>query len=309
LLFCRVGISKISNYVKWEQNISNVFTVLSGVQQGGILSPYLFIVYVDDMLEKLNGMGCKFMGYIIGAIMYADDLIFMSNSVHQLQLMLQVCEQELSNLGLNINCLKSACMRVGSRADFPCVKLKLSSGDICWTKEIKYLGVYIKSGQKFLCEMSYSKGKFYRSANAILNKLGSYRNSMVALKLISSIALPVLLYAIEALNLNNSQIVSLEHTWNKALFKIFSTFNADIIRQCLFYGDYLPVSHLNAIYKMNFFNKLLTVDNPLLNFIASKMNVNEIENLSRKFNCINSTTFMNKFHCIVRDNFRQSIHI
>ena len=46
--------------------------------------------------------------------------------------------------------------------------------------------------------MSYAKGKFYASANAILNKLGKCRNNMVALKLVSSIALPILLYGIEA---------------------------------------------------------------------------------------------------------------
>src|SRR6266516_6471782 len=95
--------------------------------------------------------------------------------------------------------------------------------------------------------MSYGKGKFYRSANAILNKLGKCRNNMVALKLVSSIALPILLYGIEALSLSNSQIASLEHTWNRAVFKIFSTFDDQIIKQCLFYGDHLSVSHLYAI--------------------------------------------------------------
>ena len=232
-----------------------MFKVLSGVRQGEILSPYLFIVYVDDMLERLNSMGCKFFGYIIGAIMYADALISMSNSIYQLQLMLQACEHELSILGLKINFTKSACMRVGQRANYHCVQLKLSSGEISWTNEVKYLGIYMKSGQKFLCEMSYGKGKFYRSANAILNKLGKCRNNMVALKLVSSIALPILLYGIEALSLSNSQIASLEHTWNRAVFKIFSTFDDQIIKQCLFYGDHLPVSHLYAIHKMNFSKK------------------------------------------------------
>jgi len=301
--------SKIYNFVQWENCSSNMFKVLSGVRQGGILSPYLFIVYVDDMLERLNSMGCKFFGYIIGAIMYADDLIFMSNSVYQLQLMLELCEHELSLLGLKINFTKSTCMWVGQRANFSCMNLKLSSGEISWSKEVKYLGIYVKSGQKFLCEMSYAKGKFYRSANAILNKLGKCRDNMVALKIVSSVALPTLLYGIEAQSLSNAQITSLEHTWNRAVFKIFSTFDVDILKHCLFYGGHLPVSHLYTIHKMNFLKKLLIVDNPVINFIASKMNGDEVEKLSIKFNCSNSKEFSNKFQTIIREQFKSQMNI
>ena len=81
--------------------------------------------------------------------------------------------------------------------------------------------MYIKAGDKFKCDMTNNKSKFYRSANAILSKVGKFRNNMVVMHLISTISLPTLIYGIEALNLGKSVISSLDHTWNKAFFKVF----------------------------------------------------------------------------------------
>ena len=55
--------------------MSDSFAVSNGVRQGGILSPYLFCVYMDDLSKKLNNVdaGC-FMGTaLINNLMYADD--------------------------------------------------------------------------------------------------------------------------------------------------------------------------------------------------------------------------------------------
>jgi len=35
--------------VKWSINFSSPFTVTNGVRQGGVLSPYLFAVYLDKL--------------------------------------------------------------------------------------------------------------------------------------------------------------------------------------------------------------------------------------------------------------------
>ena len=39
---------------------NNEFTISNGVRQGGVLSPYLFSVYVDQLSESLNAVrtGC-----------------------------------------------------------------------------------------------------------------------------------------------------------------------------------------------------------------------------------------------------------
>ena len=46
--------------VRWNNSLSIPFGVSNGVGQGSVLSPILFSVYLDDLLEKLrvSGVGC-----------------------------------------------------------------------------------------------------------------------------------------------------------------------------------------------------------------------------------------------------------
>jgi len=51
--------------------------VFCGVRQGGVLSPILFNLYIDDLFNEIENsqLGCQFLGMNIGCIMYADDIL------------------------------------------------------------------------------------------------------------------------------------------------------------------------------------------------------------------------------------------
>ena len=44
-------------FVRWGATTSTQFTVANGVKQGGIISPILFNVYMDDLSIALNSSG------------------------------------------------------------------------------------------------------------------------------------------------------------------------------------------------------------------------------------------------------------
>ena len=68
------------------------FTVSNGVRQGGILSPWLFAVYVDDISKQLSDArsGCFIVHWCINHVMYADDICLLAPSALGLQKFLEM---------------------------------------------------------------------------------------------------------------------------------------------------------------------------------------------------------------------------
>ena len=70
-----------------------IFFVGNGVKQGGIISPILFNIYMDDLSMHLNSSGIG--GYLgtafINHLCYADDLCLISLSSSGMQQLLHIC--------------------------------------------------------------------------------------------------------------------------------------------------------------------------------------------------------------------------
>ena len=62
--------------------MSESFAIHCGVRQGGILSPYLFAIYVDDLIDQIrrSGHGLRIGSVVIGCVAYADDIAVLSAS-------------------------------------------------------------------------------------------------------------------------------------------------------------------------------------------------------------------------------------
>ena len=85
--------------VRWGSSVSEPFHVSNGVRQGGILSPFLFNLYMDGLSDNLNACktGCVVGSILVNHLMYADDLVIVSPSSTGLQSLLQIC----SNYGVD----------------------------------------------------------------------------------------------------------------------------------------------------------------------------------------------------------------
>ena len=135
---------------------------------------------MDDIAKKIiaRGIGCHMSFICTGIFLYAYDLFLIVPSVHTLQIMLNICETELSWLDMRINVNKSVCIRFGQRFDIQCANLITDSGDeLKLVDECRYLGVYLVSARIFKCSWNNEKCAFYRAFNAIFGRLGRSASS------------------------------------------------------------------------------------------------------------------------------------
>ena len=74
------------------------------MRQGGVLSPILFTIYIDDLLLELEkkGVGCYWNNYFVGAVCYADDIALLAPSPAALRMMLNTCSTILSSAGPSV---------------------------------------------------------------------------------------------------------------------------------------------------------------------------------------------------------------
>jgi len=64
----------------------------AGVRQGGVLSPVLFAVFMDTLIERLRrlGLGCRISDQFYGCLLYADDILLLSHSANAMRRMLMI---------------------------------------------------------------------------------------------------------------------------------------------------------------------------------------------------------------------------
>ena len=130
-------------------NLSEPFHVTNGVRPGGVLRPYLFAVYLDDLsLEPSNIKA----GYYIGEILlihltFVDDICVFCPSVRGLQSILDVCQAD-AGLHELFNCSKTVCMMFKAKSAkstaIPLLTLRLLKVKYvsCYNCSRKYLNIW-----------------------------------------------------------------------------------------------------------------------------------------------------------------------
>ena len=125
-------------------------------------------------------------------------------------------------------------------------------------------------GHNFSCSFEKTKVKFFISSNCIFGRLGNLQNTPVTLKLIHSIALPMLTFSLESMPLTKNQINSFGHPWTRIFMKVLSTFNSTIVQQCQHFFVFLPVEHYYPLKRMQFLTAIASSNNNLLPLIYEK---------------------------------------
>jgi len=97
IVFVRIlyyWFNNLSCSVAWNGLLGSPFLLQCGIRQppGGVLSPFLFAIYADDLIVKLrqSGFGLHVGSLFVGCVLYADEIALLSCSCHGLQKLIDI---------------------------------------------------------------------------------------------------------------------------------------------------------------------------------------------------------------------------
>lgn len=126
--------------VRIKNVYSKPFHLEKGVRQGCVLSPFLFSLYFDYVVRKsMNHGGVKIGNEVVKILLYADDLVLLSESEHELQKMVQSLDEHCSQASLEISTEKSEVIVFDRKGRVSC-NIKVRNVQLKQVDSFKYLG-------------------------------------------------------------------------------------------------------------------------------------------------------------------------
>ena len=168
---------KHSTRVTWNGFLSADFAVENGVKQGGILSPILFCVYMDVLLNRLQDarIGCHMGRTYLAALAYADDLTLLAPTAESMRTMLHICNEFATEFSVSFNVKKTKCMlfKPHSKAQFDYRPVFYVDGKaIEYVHQWPHLGNILDDLQDDSACISFRRNKLIGQANDVICYFG-----------------------------------------------------------------------------------------------------------------------------------------
>ena len=133
--------------VRYEGGLTREIEIRKGVRQGCVLSPILFNLYSEFLInEALNEVdGVKINGICIKSIRYADVTAVVATSNGELQRMMDRIQKKCIEYGMSLNTKKTMVMKIANNAKDapPTLTIKVNGDRLKQVKEYNYLGSLI----------------------------------------------------------------------------------------------------------------------------------------------------------------------
>ena len=253
-------------YVKWDGVLSQPFHVTNGVRQGGVLSPKLFNIFLEELSVRLvkKGVGCFINDYCFNHICYADDIIITAPSSVALQELLYVCEEYAKEFEMLYNCKKTICMKFVPKLFSYLVNpvIYLDGKELHWVNECSYLGVIICSNKCDNADIYRQIRSIYTQGNTIISKFKKCSKN-VKVELFKTFC-----YNLYGANLWSSHTAAMTHrikvAYNNVFRKLMGIKLGESISQVYVRNDVCGFDALMRKNMYSLYQRIVTSDNSLI---------------------------------------------
>ncbi len=203
--------------IKWENKNSMPFNVSNGVKQGGVLSPILFGIYIDELLSRLKtaGYGCHIGNVFVGALGYADDIVLLVPTIAAANKMLEVVRTFSLQYNVKFNPDKSKHVFFGKNGPTRSC-LVLAGADIELCKHSIHLGVPFGENIGEL-QMTQLIADFTKRVNCTIGTFGK-AHSEVKYKLFKAYCMS--LYGCSLWDLSSKHVDRFYVAWRKSIRRL-----------------------------------------------------------------------------------------
>ena len=156
-----------------NNNKTNYFDVQCGVKQGDIISPTIFSLYVNDLVNELNllNLGVPIDDENMCALLYADDIVIFSDTEANLQTLLNTVNKWCCQWRLKINLNKTNIVHFRkqsqNRTQF---QFKIGENKIEIKETYKYLGCILSETFDFRVTATALAESAGRALGSLINK-------------------------------------------------------------------------------------------------------------------------------------------
>nr|XP_034825569.1 uncharacterized protein LOC117983197 [Maniola hyperantus] len=130
--------------VRWAGALSDEYTLDCGVRQGGLTSPLLFNLYVNELIVRLSSthVGCYIGETCFNNISYADDMVLLGPTIGSIRKLVKICEGYAEAHGLQYNSKKSELLifKAGKHQPKHMPPLCLNGTELKVVDTFRYLG-------------------------------------------------------------------------------------------------------------------------------------------------------------------------
>ena len=178
---------------------SQSIAVRSGVPQGSVLGPLLFLIYINDITTLNFSSNSRL-------TLYADDILLYKpirckTSYKELQQDIDCLSQWSENHMLSFNIDKCKCMLLSNRQNITPPPLSLNNQSLEFVQEYKYLGVVLTNNLCWSSHIQYISNKARRVLGIIYRNISpNIEDCLTVLKLYMALVRPHLEYAAQIWN-------------------------------------------------------------------------------------------------------------